>query len=490
MAQMNHDTVPSDIPDAIEFDAACRLAGAIVETVGEPPLEQDDERGPRRIGDYVVDRKLGTGGSGTVYHAVLPGWNDEFAIKLLHEPVGEGRSTRRAWRELDMVEELDLPDMPRVFDYGVHDGRMFIVSEHVAGRPLDEFCRAEHRDLRDTVALLVRVALAVHALNERGVIHRDLKPSNILVTPAGDPVIIDLGIAALAHDDPTRTRTVAGTQLGSVAFMAPEQARGERATIQSDVYGLGATAVRILTGATPHDLRDMTVLEALQKVAHEPSRDLRSLSPKLPEPVAAVLDKALATRADDRYSSVAEFAHDLEHWLAGRPVSAQRPSWWRDRWLSIKREPSRWAWGTAACVAIVGLAIFGATSFASASGYKAGRSDGWDEIIVNSSNRFVERLHDGDFKQAFMMLEMLEDYAEEAHKVSIVVPESAETVARHRDELTRGALWAIHGRGAEDASKRSLAMAALRSLYEPEGAWDEGTRLLFEELLKINDPGE
>lgn len=188
-------------------------------------------------------------------------------------------------------------------------------------------------------------------LHERGVIHRDLKPSNILIDGHGQPFIIDLGLAAVLAEglDPTHTLTTEGTPIGTPAFMAPEQARGERVgggptserdvatsrhlrteggsadrigvTTRADVYGLGATAYVVLTGQTPHDM-NASLHEAVRRVAQDPPRDPRGLDASLPRALGAVLSKACAADAGNRYATAAEFAEDLRRWLRGEPVTA------------------------------------------------------------------------------------------------------------------------------------------------------------------------
>ena len=336
--------------DGTEHPLPYRAAGALLGAISDVSLGAElDEVDPDlpRIGAYHIDRRLGAGGSGVVYHAVRPGWSEEYAIKLLHRPVGDGLTARRALRELDVVERLRLPSLPRVFDYDVHaDGRLFIVSEYVDGLPLDQHCTAHDLDRHARVQLLVRVARVLHQLHQHGVIHRDVKPGNVLVGPDGEPRLIDLGIAALITDDPLETWSDDQGPVGSPAFMAPEQARGEPAAsaIPVDLYGLGATACYLLTGQTPH-LRGATLFESIRRVATTAPRRARELDPDLPAPLAAVLDRAIAGRPEDRFHSAAALADDLERWVEGRPVRSQPPSWWRNRWLSIRRHPRRWGLG-------------------------------------------------------------------------------------------------------------------------------------------------
>ncbi|MDY7109664.1 MAG: serine/threonine-protein kinase [Planctomycetota bacterium] len=316
----------SDPPNAAgrltDFDSAQRLLSA----VEDDAIVADDATtggAAPRIPGYTIERLLGAGGGGSVYRALADASQRPVAIKLLNRRLGREDDAQRAWRELHILSQLRLPCLPQMLDYGEHEGRLYIVTEFIDGVPLDEHCRESHLDREGRVKLLAEVADAVQALHEHGVIHRDLKPGNILVNGHGQPVIVDLGIAALLADDVMETLTAEGVPLGSPAFMAPEQARGERGetSTRSDIYGLGATAYYILTGQPPHDM-EATIHEAIRRVAQDEPRDARMLDRSLPRALASVLRKAVARKPADRYGSAAGFAADLRRWLNRDPVEA------------------------------------------------------------------------------------------------------------------------------------------------------------------------
>jgi serine/threonine protein kinase len=201
-----------------------------------------------------------------------------------------------------LLSELRLPCLPQLRDFGEAEGRLYLVTDFIEGRALDEHCAAESLSLRQRVAVLARVAHALQSLHERRLIHRDIKPANILIGAHGDVVIVDLGIAALFGENATQTITSEGVPIGSPAFMSPEQARGERSSIttRSDVYSLGATAYRILTGSTPHDT-DTSLGEAIRRVGQDAPRDPIALRHGLPRALAAVLRRCVAPDPRDRY---------------------------------------------------------------------------------------------------------------------------------------------------------------------------------------------
>ncbi len=312
-------------------DIARALSAALFET------DQQDDDLPRLDG-YRLVRQLGRGGGGSVYLGFHHGSDRPVAIKLLARRIHGDPGGRRAWRELDLLANLRLPCLTRLLDYGVQGARLFIVTEYVEGQPLDEHCAPLGR--RERVETLARVADAVQSLHEHGVIHRDLKPSNILVGAAGHPTIIDLGIATLLTHDPAETFTTEGSPLGSPAFMAPEQARGDREQIstRTDVYGLGATACLVLTGQTPFDCSG-SIHQTLRTISTDEPRPARALAPALPRPLTDVLDKALARDPAHRYGSAGEFAADLRRWLDGDSVLAGRRTPWRRAWQWLGRHP-------------------------------------------------------------------------------------------------------------------------------------------------------
>jgi hypothetical protein len=167
---------------------------------------------------------------------------------------------------------------------------------------------------------------------------------------------VDLGVAMLLSRDVEQTLTIEGTPVGSPAFMAPEQARGEKHNIstRSDVYGLGATAYLVLTGDTPHDM-DATLHEAIRRVGNDEPREPVAISPDLPRPLAAVLAKCVRRKPAERYESAAAVASDLRRWLRGEPVEAGSPSISQRLGRMIARHPI--AFTAAACVAFAGLTL-------------------------------------------------------------------------------------------------------------------------------------
>jgi hypothetical protein len=337
------------------IDAARRLMHAL----GDSEWESQGEPGLPRIRGYVLLRKLGEGGGGEVYQAVKTGADRLLALKLLKTSDHSDAARDRAWRELSVLSEIRSPFVPRVHEYGIHEGRLFIVTDFVDGLSLESYFQSQNLDRRAQVKLLARLATVVQTeLHEHGVIHRDLKPSNILIDRFGQPVVIDLGIAQIIGERSGQTMTGDGSPIGTPAFMAPEQARGERRVIstRTDVYSLGAIAMQVLIGRGPHPC-DIGIHELIRRVAQEPAGDPRSVDPTLPKSLAGVIRKATAFEPERRYQSAGDLAADLERWLHGEPVKAVEASLWQQfKWFRKRRK------GLMAATLIVAIGIAGAVS--------------------------------------------------------------------------------------------------------------------------------
>ncbi|MCA9291502.1 MAG: serine/threonine protein kinase [Phycisphaerales bacterium] len=349
-----HPQAAGGILQMLQTPDEAAFAGDEAVTAVLPPAEL----AMPEIPGYHLSRFIGAGGCGRVFEATRGEAAERLAVKMLKATLGEGRAGQRARRELDLLSELTLDCVPRLVDYGVSGGHLFLVTPFVDGCDLFTYCEESLESRRERVLLVAKVADAVHRLHERGIIHRDLKPGNILVRPSGDPVIIDLGIASLV-DRPVESITEEGAPLGSPAFMSPEQARGERArlSIRSDIYSLGATAVLCLTGKTPHDM-NTSIHESVRRVAQDEPRDPMELDPTMPDVLAAILRRAMAQNPTDRYESAAAFAADLRRWWRGDLIEWTKPSRLEILRHSVRRYP--WMWTTGAMgVALLVVATIG-----------------------------------------------------------------------------------------------------------------------------------
>ena len=320
----------------MSFESASRLVGALL--ADEPAVAMPD--GAPTIEGYVLDSLIGRGAGGEVYLAFREDFGDPLAVKVLSRALGSARSDQRAWRELDVLSDLRMPGVPRVLDYGITEGRLYITTTLVEGQTLLDFCKARDLSMQQKAALMADICDLVQGLHERGVIHRDLKPANVMVQHDGKPVIIDFGIAWLLDKEGIESLTGEGDPIGTLGFMAPEQARGEHAIVstRSDVYSLGAIACQLLARHTPHDVH-VAFHEAVRRVAQDPPRNPADLNPELDPRLAQIIERAIAPRPEDRYASATLLADDLRRWVKNEPIPWQRTFLLTRQVLAWRRNP-------------------------------------------------------------------------------------------------------------------------------------------------------
>ena len=281
------------------------------------------------ISGYELHSVIGQGGGGVVYEGSVKSTARPVAIKVLHPR--STSSVSHALNELDRLAAVRSPVVPHVFEHGWVGNQLFIVTELIEGQNPIEY--AQHRSMKEKVALLASIADAVSALSSRGIIHRDLKPSNIMITKEGKPVILDLGIATVLADDHAAEEGAdwehERVAVGTAAYMSPEQAlgRNEEVTTQWDVYALGAIAYQVLTGSTPHGDRQ-TVTQALDASASAPLLQPRKLNPALPKGLESILLTACAHDPEQRYENPQQLRDDLNRWINREPINAGKQSVW------------------------------------------------------------------------------------------------------------------------------------------------------------------
>ena len=265
-------------------------------------------------GRYRIIKQIGRGGMADVYLAkdlILDG--EEVAVKVLRtnyqtDPI----AVARFQREARAMADLDHPHIVRITDIGEEEGQQYLAMEYVAGLDLKRYIK-EHHPLsnEEAIRIMGQILLAMRLAHTRGIVHRDLKPQNILLTPDGTAKVTDFGIAvAFAETSLTQTNSM----LGSVHYLSPEQARGSKATVQSDIYAMGIIFYEMLTGHIPYD-GDSAVTIALQHF-QKPLPSVIAENPSVPQALENVVIKATAKKLTDRYKSVAEMYVDLSSSLS------------------------------------------------------------------------------------------------------------------------------------------------------------------------------
>jgi serine/threonine-protein kinase len=258
------------------------------------------------VGKYVLGELLGQGGMGAVYHSRHPQLDRAVAIKMI---VGGGdqQAQQRFLREAQLVANLAHPNIVRIFDVDTHNGQPYIVMDFVEGGSLASRVAGGPLPLAQALPILIPLAEALAYAHSQGIIHRDLKPANVLLRSDGRPVLADFGIARLAEAEGAAQLTATGAVLGTVAYMAPEQLRGQ-ADARSDIYALGVLVFEALSGRRPFEGDTGQIL--LGHLQQQPA-PLRSLAPQLPGSVELLVARMLAKDPAQRPQSAAEVAEAL-----------------------------------------------------------------------------------------------------------------------------------------------------------------------------------
>ena len=309
--ELGGDRAVADSPSSTSWSAA---GGGFLP--GSTPL-------PASFGDYDLHEEIGRGGMGVVYRATQRSLGRTVALKmLLRRDLASPADLARFRSEAEAAAQLDHPGIVAIFEVGEWDGHPFYSMQFVEGTTLSRRLAAGRLPAREAAGLLAKVADAVQAAHDRGVLHRDLKPSNILIDAAGEPHVSDFGLAKRLEGDASVTHT--GAILGTPCYMSPEQAAGSRGDVgpTSDVWSLGAILYQMLTGRPP--FQAATPMDTLLAVLESDPPVPRSLARGVDRDLEMIALKSLQKPQDLRYESAAGLAADLRSFLAGDPVAARR----------------------------------------------------------------------------------------------------------------------------------------------------------------------
>ena len=257
--------------------------------MNEPPID--------RLGPYIVDGIVGKGAMGLVFSAHHESTDERAAIKVLVPAIAtDGKFQDRFTSEIESLKTLNHPNIVKLLGYGEHHGRLYYAMELVEGTNLEQELAAGRRfNWRDVTQIGIDVARALKHAHDHGVIHRDLKPANLLVDADEQIKLTDFGIAKLFGSS---EKTLSGNVIGTVDYMAPEQAAGEATSPRSDLYSLGCVMYALLAGKPP--FQGKSIPEVLHKVRYEQHRPVTKLATDVPQDLSHVIDELLAKDPEDR----------------------------------------------------------------------------------------------------------------------------------------------------------------------------------------------
>lgn len=261
----------------------------------------------RKLGRYVLTRKLGAGGMAEVWEAFDEGLHRSVAVKVVRDEIaGEPEFRERFVREARLAAQLEHPRILPIYDFGTEGGVTYLVMPLLPGGSLKERIGGP-MEPQEAIEALAAIAAALDHAHARGVLHRDVKPANVLVDASGSLLLSDFGLAK--NTAVSSELTAAGMVVGTPAYMAPEQAIGKPVDARADQYALAVVAFELLTGRTP--FRSESPFAVLDKHLREAPPPPSSFVPGLPWEVDAVLARALAKQPDDRYGSCRELVEAL-----------------------------------------------------------------------------------------------------------------------------------------------------------------------------------
>ncbi len=302
------------------------MAGENASPVDEKAAAKENEltekQLPTTFGDFELIEEIGRGGMGVVYRARQQSLGREVALKLiLLDHLASETDRARFYAEARAAAKLEHPHIVPVYDLGDVQGRPYISMKLIEGSTLSSQLQNGHMDGKSAAKLLIPLCQAVQYAHENSVLHRDVKPSNIMINHEGQAFLTDFGLAKDPRETPTLTRT--GAVVGTPAYMPPEQASGQKPTLDptSDVYSLGAVLYHMITGQPPFVGR--TGLETVLMVMEQDPPSPRSLTRGLDRDLEMIILRCLQKPPDLRYASASALEQDLNAYLNNEEIAAR-----------------------------------------------------------------------------------------------------------------------------------------------------------------------
>jgi serine/threonine-protein kinase len=314
------------VPDLVQILPPTVLESTDVrrpDQTSEPPLGV-----PVSFGRFEQLQPLPPSGMADVFKARDPVLQIDVALKVMKSSLSNTRAeeAERFFRDARALARLDHPNIVRVHDVGIHDGRAYFTMGFITGGSLQRHA-ARFADPRAAAEVVGKVARAMHYVHGQGVLHRDLKPANILLDDRGEPRVSDFSLAKFRDDDLEITRE--GVVMGTIPYMAPEQTRGQvdRYGPATDVWAMGVVLYELLTRRRPFEAKSREAIASL--ICGQEPPPPRVARADVDRVLEAIVLKCLEKKPEDRYATAAALADDLGAWLEGRPTLARPPSRWQ-----------------------------------------------------------------------------------------------------------------------------------------------------------------
>lgn len=461
------------------------------------PTEAQPPHGFPQIAGFEILEIAGRGGSGVAYRAYDQRLKRFVAIKLLHSMASQDSVQRqRLIREAESAASLVHPGIVRIHQIGESNGDPYLVMEFIDGCSLAELLHQGPLSVEKAIDVVTQVCRAIDYAHDSGTIHRDLKPANVLVDTDGRPHVCDFGLARQIESEYTLHAT--GDVMGTPAYMPPEQARGEVATVASDVYSLGAILYQCLTGRPP--FLASTPWEIMTQVMTDDPPAIRQLNSALPRDLETICCVALHKLPNRRYSSAGILANDLERFRNGEPIQARPTGRIEKFWKLCKRHPAIATLVSVSLISLTALAIVSTVSAGRVSEalgetkLALGEAETQRDVAFDAMKRLVFQVHD-DLQQRDASVEargqVLESAIEGLQRILDTKGDRVDIYLAMSEAKTRlGFILSQQGRNEEAEQEFLKAIELAKSVKTDDGHLQ--TAQAFSDLasfyLRINRP--